>query len=45
MNQTLLVGSLWIHNLSTVILIGYYIFLALVLLPAFGKEAKGSNLG
>lgn len=45
MNQTLLVGALWLHNLSTVILIGYYLILALVFLPAFGKDTKGSNLG
>jgi uncharacterized membrane protein len=45
MNQTLLVGAIWLHNLSTVILIGYYLILALVFLPAFGKETKGSGIG
>lgn len=45
MNQTLLVGALWLHNLSTVILIGYYLILALVFLPAFGKDSKSSNIG
>lgn len=45
MNQTLLVGALWLHSLSTVILIGYYLILALVFLPAFGKDPKGSSIG
>jgi len=44
-DQTLLVGALWLHNLSTVILIGYNLILALVFLPAFGTDSKGSNLG
>lgn len=45
MNQILLVGALWLHNLSTVILIGYYLILALVFLPAFGRDTKNSSLG
>ena len=45
MDQALLVGALWLHNLSTVILIGYYFILALVYLPAFGTDSKGSNIG
>jgi uncharacterized membrane protein len=45
MDQALLVGTLWLHNLSTVILIGYYLILALVFLPAFGTDSKGSNIG
>ena len=45
MNQALLAGALWLHSLSTVILIGYYLILALVFLPAFGKDPKGSSIG
>lgn len=45
MNQALQVGALWLHSLSTVILIGYYLILALVFIPAFGRDPKGSSIG
>lgn len=43
--NTLLILSYFAHNLSCALLIGYYLVLALILLPVLKKQMKGAELG
>jgi uncharacterized membrane protein len=36
--------STWLHTLATVVFIGHYLFMSLVYLPVFERQAKGSAL-
>lgn len=36
--------SIWLHSLATVVFVGHYLFLGLVYLPIFERQAKGSAL-
>jgi uncharacterized membrane protein len=38
MTQMMIALSIWLHSLATVILIGHYLLLALIYLPAFEKK-------
>lgn len=38
MSQTLISLSLWLHSLATIILIGHYLLLAIIYLPAMKKS-------
>ncbi len=41
----LLILSLWLHNLATVVMIGYYLLLSLVYLPYLNQEFSGVMVG
>jgi uncharacterized membrane protein len=36
--------STWLHTLATVVFIGHYLFMSLVYLPVFERQAKGNAL-
>ena len=44
MSIFLIALSTWLHTLATVVFIGHYLFLGLVYLPVFERQAKGSAL-
>jgi uncharacterized membrane protein len=43
--NTLLILATFAHNLSSVILVGYYLMLCLVFLPVLIRHTRGSELG
>jgi uncharacterized membrane protein len=44
MSTILIALSIWLHTLATVVFIGHYLFMSLVYLPVFERQAKGSAL-
>jgi uncharacterized membrane protein len=40
MSQILIVLSIWLHNIGTIILIGHYLLLSLIYLPALASNHK-----
>ncbi len=45
MSSILIAISLWLHSLATIILIGNYVLLALIYLPAMSKNFSGGASG
>ncbi len=43
MSQFLIAASTWLHSLSTVIFIGYYVLLAVLYLPALQANSAGAS--
>ncbi len=46
MSQLLTATAVWLHNLATVVFIGYYVVLALICLPALDRcpETRGATI-
>jgi uncharacterized membrane protein len=47
MSQFLVASSVWLHGLSTVVFVGYYVLLSLIYLPALDdgpEEARGASI-
>jgi uncharacterized membrane protein len=45
MTNLLVALSIWLHNLATILFVGYYIFIDLIYLPILAQQVRGEALG